>query len=192
MDDSLNLFRKWYIDPIMNMDSNGGFIAMMVALALFERLIVAKLELDSIEGHETDVKLAMAAELGLDEHEQRKFWKIHRIGLLHQGMPKSGPTQWMFHETFGELPVFDTYQGQAVLKTNPRKFANWVFEAYEREPDMITRSQSFPFASVGPVDFSQFASSVQAPDYAPSSQQATGYNMSPSSPNSVHGTLGPW
>jgi hypothetical protein len=148
---ALELFKAWFVRPLEVLDINGGFIAFMVALALFERMVIAKLKLTGIPANKQTIKRKMSEELGLTEDEQSVFWNMFRDGLLHEGMPKVGRTGFIFHSTFSERPEFGEYDGKPVICIDPWKFTDRILREYESNPRLITASDSFPLALVDEI-----------------------------------------
>jgi hypothetical protein len=149
---ALELFDAWFVKPIKSMDVNGGFIAFMVALALYERLIVARLKLAEQSSDEESVKEKMAEDLKLDPQQRTIFWDMFRNGLLHQGMPKVGKTGYLFRSDFSDFPEFKEYDGKPVICIDPQKFAIRVLNEFTQSPELILASESFPLASVSEIE----------------------------------------
>jgi hypothetical protein len=159
VEEGLKYFRAWYVEPInmMRPNINGGFIAFMTALILFERLIDAKLKLEGQPRDQQTKQQRMAQELGITLYQQKIFWNMFRDGLAHQGMPLIGKTKYMFHSIFYDYPLFGTYNGNPYLFIDPWKFTDRILTEFLKDPRLIVASDSFPFASVGPIDFDQLA-----------------------------------
>src|SRR5690242_15479545 len=96
-----DLFEAWFIRPLNFLEENekvgpnAGWVALMVALPLYERWIYAKLETKrSLAGKKNGKRVFfefMAKDLRLGSTEQAaKFWKTMRDGVLHRAMPKTG------------------------------------------------------------------------------------------------------
>lgn len=149
---ALELFNVWFVKPIKSMNADGGFIAFMVALALYERLTIAKLKSRGESTDEESVKEKMAEDLGLSDHQRTVFWDMFRNGLLHQGMPKIGKTGYLFHSNFSALPEFKDYNGTPVICIDPSKFANKVLDEFINTPELLLTSESFPLASVSEIE----------------------------------------
>lgn len=149
------LFKAWYVEPLSMLSSNinAGFIAMIVAFALYERLICAKLKLNNQVTEGDSVRSAMADDLGLDSKQQSIFWDLFRNGLLHGAMPKAGQTGYILHPNFSETPEFKTYKGNPVVCIDPWKFAQRTINQFLKDPDLIAVSESFPMAKVEEIDF---------------------------------------
>lgn len=159
MDDekSVSRFRLWFVEPIEKLkelpDGAGGFIAFMVGLALYERLIVAKLKVDNYPMDDQTIQHAIADDLKLSDTQRRIFWDMLRNGLLHQAMPKVGKTGCIFHHTFSEYPEFKSLNGASVICIDPWKFTNRVLDEFLSSPILISASESYPIALIAPIPF---------------------------------------
>lgn len=155
----VELFNAWFVKPMCAMDIDGGFVAFMVALALYERLITAKLKVENLETGEAAIRRKMSEDLGLTDDERRIFWDLFRNGLLHQGMPRMGRTGFIFHPNFTEQPKLRYSSEKAVFCIDPWKFYKRVVKEFLDDPRLITASDSFPFASVGEVNLDELSES---------------------------------
>ena len=150
-------FHLWFVEPIKKLkelpDGAGGFVAFMVGLALYERLIVAKLKLENRQIDDDAVQQVMADDLGLTDPQRRIFWDMLRNGLLHQAMPKVGKTGCMFHHTFSGNPEFKSLNDTPVICIDPWKFTDRVLQEFLSSPSLIIASESYPLASIAPIPF---------------------------------------
>jgi hypothetical protein len=148
-------FTGWFVRSIEKLkelpEGDGAFAAMMIALPLYERGIIAKLKLDGKQTSEENIARAIGADLELDEGQRKVFWAMFRNGFMHQGMAMAGKTQWLVSHRFGALPEFRTYEGRSCVCVDPWKFAGRVLSAFLKDPRLITESESFPLAGVFPV-----------------------------------------
>lgn len=151
------LFQRWFVIPISKLkelpNGDGGFVAFISALALYERLVVAKLKVQNQTSEPEKVKQVMAKDLGLSPKEQAIFWDMFRNGLLHHAMPKAGKTSWIFHDTFGASPTFQFLDNAAFICIDPWKFTDWVLGEFLANPNLIIASESFPLPSILPIPF---------------------------------------
>lgn len=154
---ALKYFRIWFIEPIEKLKElpggNGGFVAFMVGLALYERLMVAKLKLENRETNDDAIQQAMAIDLNLSDRQRRIFWDMLRNGLLHQGMPKVGKTRCFFHHQFSGYPEFRTSDNIPVICIDPWKFTDRVLKEFLQHPMLIVSSESYPLAYIGEISF---------------------------------------
>lgn len=150
-------FRLWFVEPIEKLkelpDGAGGFIAFMVGLALYERLIIAKLKLDNHPTDDAAVQKAMTDDLRLTDLQRRIFWDMLRNGLLHQAMPKIGKTNCIFHHIFSGYPEFRTLDSSPVICIDPWKFTDRVIKEFLSDTSLISASDSYPLAHIAPIPF---------------------------------------
>ena len=157
---ALEFFIAWFAKPIQSLDIDGGFVAFMVTLALYERLIHAKLQ---IKGKDTKSNFFdyMATDLGLTLDERRDFWDMFRHGMLHRGMPKidkekqKTTTGYIFQSDFSAYPEFKMYYGQPIICIDPTKFAARILDEFIQSPELILLADLFPFPTVGPIDLNE-------------------------------------
>lgn len=75
-------FENWYVRPLRILelfkDGDGGFIAFGPALALYERLIRARLKSKGIKGTPESFRTEAANDLGIEERDFRIWWEIFR------------------------------------------------------------------------------------------------------------------
>jgi len=153
----LSAFYVWFVEPIEKLkelpNGAGGIVAFMVGLALYERLIVAKLRINDQPTDEESIKKTMSEDLLLSDSQRRIFWDMLRNGFLHQAMPKTGTTICMFHDSFTEYPIFKTIDGMPVICINPWKFTDRVISVFLENPNLINSSESYPFVQISPIPF---------------------------------------
>lgn len=145
-------FEGWFVQPIEKLaelpEGDGAFAALMIALPLYERYIVAKLKLAGQPAGDKEKQAEMSADLGLDDNKRKKFWAIFRVGFTHQGMGQHGQTRWIVSHTYDEVPQFHTINGCDCVCLDPWKFARRVLQKYSDDPRLIVASESFPLADV--------------------------------------------
>lgn len=146
------LFERWFgrsIEKLRELpNGDGAFAALMIAIPLYERFIIASLKGSGSPTKEADIQKAVGDDLGLDDGQRRVFWEMFRNGFMHQAMAKDGKTKWMVSSEFGELPEFKTIGGVAYICLNPWKFADRVLRKFRSDPKLITASESFPLATI--------------------------------------------
>jgi len=152
---AVELFKAWFVKPMSTMDTDGGFVAFMVALALYERLIIAKLKLENSDTDKPAIKQKISEDLELSDHDRSVFWNLFRDGLLHQGMPNIGKTGFILHPNFAEKPKLKYDGEKPVFCIDPWKFYQRVIQEFLSNPCLITASESFPLAQVGVIQLGQ-------------------------------------
>jgi len=155
--EALDKFRLWYIGPIEKLkelpNGAGGFVAFMVGIALYERLIVAWLKLKEQKADDDAIQKTIKDDLRLTDQERRIFWDMFRNGLFHQAMPKLGKTGYCFNHTFTCYPEFKVLDGHAVICIDPWKFTDRVIKEFLSDPKLIIESVSYPLPSILPIPF---------------------------------------
>jgi hypothetical protein len=141
-------FDLWYRGPLLALDRSGGFIAMLVCCALYERFITALWKSDDPSAEELLFRTkCLCGHFGLADKHAKTFWRVMRDGLLHQGMPMSKEhlPRWYFSELPAAV-VVDPETGD--LLVDPLLFRDKVLDLYEGRPDLIAMSTSFPWAKI--------------------------------------------
>ena len=155
--EAIENFLIWFVEPINKLkelpNGAGGFVAFMVGLSLYERLLKARLSLSDKKADVKEFQRAMQADLHLNEQQRSFFWDFFRNGLLHQAMPKLGKTNYCFHHTFSGIPEFTNINGQPSICIDPWKFTDRVLNEFLENPILIIRTNSYPFASIQPFEF---------------------------------------
>ncbi len=145
-------FNGWFVRSIEKLkelpEGDGAFAAMMIALPLYERYIIAKLKLDGRPTGEEDIAREICDDLKLDDQQRRIFWGMFRTGFMHQAMVQTGKTRWLVSDRFGALPEFKMFNGQGCICIDPWKFTARVLSGFMGNPRLITVSESFPLADV--------------------------------------------
>jgi len=153
---AMDKFQIWFVNPIQKLkelpNGAGGFVAFIVGVILYERLISARLSLQGQKTSDEVIRNAMAEDLHLTDDQRRVFWDMFRNGLLHQAMPKLGKTGFCFHHTFSGFPKFKLVNEQPAICIDPWKFTDRILNEFLLEPALIFESDSYPFASILPFE----------------------------------------
>jgi hypothetical protein len=155
-EEAVELFKRWYVEPIEKLKElpkgAGGWVAFMVALALYERLTKTKLKLKEKPANPDNVRQEMANDLDLSLDDQKTFWDMFRNGLLHGAMPEVGPkaglTHYWLDSSFSGRPQFIKKDGVPIVCIDPWKFADRVLKAFLSDPKLIMTSNSYPLANI--------------------------------------------
>jgi hypothetical protein len=155
--EATEMVRLWYAEPVEKLkelpNGAGGFVAFMVGIALYERLVVAKLKLKEQRVDDDVIHKAMNDDLQLSDQERRIFWDIFRNGLFHQAMPKIGKTGYCFDYRFSGYPEFKALDGHPVICIDPWKFTDRVIKEFLSDPKLFIVSESYPLPSIIPIPF---------------------------------------
>jgi hypothetical protein len=161
-------FTAWYAKSIEKLkelpEGDGAFAALMIALPLYERYIIAKLKLDGNPTGDEDVRREISNDLNLDDRHRSIFWGMVRTGFMHQAMVTAGATKWLVSHHFSEFPEFRSFEGQEVLCLDPWKFADRVINLFLHDPRLITASDSFPLADVFALPADALSSAIGGRD----------------------------
>jgi hypothetical protein len=153
------LFELWFAQPLRKLEAmpggQGGFIALATSCLLYERLAKAFLSSKSLKADTQALIMQLASDFSVDEPTATAFWSVIRSGLLHQAMPlqqkqKAPLPKWAFHPDY-PLMALEQINGSPFLKVQPWKFMKRVLELWESNVALLSGSQSFPWATVGPV-----------------------------------------
>jgi hypothetical protein len=120
----------------------------MAALPLYERAIIAELKLDGEETTTEAIGARIEKDLGIDTNTRKKFWAIYRNGFMHQGMGLDGKSKWKISAGYKLAPEIKTENGLDFICMNPWDFAKHTVGKFIDRPELITSSESFPFASI--------------------------------------------
>lgn len=149
---AIDLFERWFgrsVDKLRELpNGDGAFAALMIAIPLYERYIIAKLKLAGSATGEAEVQVAVGTDLGLEDWQRRIFWQMFRVGFMHQAMVMDGKTKWMVSHEFGETPEFKTIAGVNYICFDPWKFTDRVLAQFRADHRLITASESFPLAGI--------------------------------------------
>ena len=146
------LFHRWFVVPIATLrkldKGDGAFVALMTVLPLYERAIISRLKLRGDPTTNDAIRAEVEADLQIAENVRARFWAIFRNGFMHQGMGLDGPTKWRISADFTHCPELRSEAGVDYVCLDPWKFADHVLEMFQRQPELITASESFPFATI--------------------------------------------
>lgn len=146
--EALDKFKLWYVEPVEKLkelsDGAGGFVAFIVGLTLYERLIYSKLKLIGHKTSSEDFDEAMNEDLKLTDYQRKVFWDMFRNGLLHKAMPKLGKTGYRFHDCFTGYPQFVNEKGYELIHINPWKFTDRVLNEFSENPKLILIAKEYP------------------------------------------------
>lgn len=162
--DPQELFERWYVVPLRWLEAipngDGAFVAFAVSLALYERFAKAAIKKDTGK-KANDIALCgrLAQDFGVSESEAEEFWQVMRHGLQHQAMPMqsqqgaSSLPGWLFNGNLPRPIQFGRQGSQRMLLVQPWLFRDIVLRMYRSRPDLIDYNQSFPWASIYPMEF---------------------------------------
>lgn len=146
------LFHRWFVVPIAELrkldNGDGAFAALTTVLPLYERAIIARLKLRDCPSTDDAIKAEVEADLQIPADVRARFWAIFRNGFMHQGMGLEGHTKWRISSDYTHSPQLLTKDGVSYVCLDPWKFADHVLAMFKAHPELITASESFPFATI--------------------------------------------
>lgn len=166
--EKMALFSRWYEVPIQQLkrlpNGDGGFVALAVAMLLYERYVGVARGATLYEGvspkdigDQLAADLRMEADSVVDKATAQLFWKIYRNGILHRGFPKEAPglPRWFLTEIPGRPIARGTANGVPILAVDPWKFAEFVTSLWRTHPEYVSAVvEGYPLPSVGEFDVS--------------------------------------
>ena len=146
------LFHRWFVVPLAELrkldKGDGAFVALTTVLPLYERAIISRLKLRGDATTENEIKAEVEADLQIAANVRARFWSIFRNGFMHQGMGLDGHTKWRISADYTHSPQLLTHDGVDCVCIDPWKFADHVLGLFQAHPELITASESFPFATI--------------------------------------------
>ena len=153
------LFNLWYVEPLHALERMPGghsaFIALATACFLYERYASAVLKARGAKADKEARLAQLAQDFEVDDATARAFWEAIPDGLLQQGMPKQRKTgaplpQWAFFNSY-PTRALENIGDKTILEVHPWKFTNRVLDIWQDSLVLLAKSDSFPWASIGPV-----------------------------------------
>lgn len=138
---------KWFIEPLMRMQRDDGFIILMVILPLYERHLrvtysaLFRSEDESFyESHKIFGQVKQDLNL-TTKQAAFDFWRIFRNGLMHRAVPnKKNFARWEMAPT--GIPV--TYN-DSVFRVDPLALRDHLLRLIEPNRVLWSRAEGFPF-----------------------------------------------
>ena len=158
-------FNRWFVQPLTLLRElpfgDGGFVALATSCFLYERYAVAAImKLGGKANKEGKIGQFMT-DFEVDKITATNFWVVIRDGIMHQGMPKTKEQgkrslpKWMFYNI--DKPVkMGMYKGSDTLIVQPWLFTDKVLQLWKDNPYLIDLNESFPWATVVPIDPKEF------------------------------------
>lgn len=138
-------FQKWAVNPIKKLreldSGDGGFAAMTLAFALYERHVIAKVpkrpkDDQYIGGGIVEEYLhrelnAYPDPTDITKDDVNRFRLIFRNGLAHTAFPGAkGKGNWMFTEDTDRIVKVELWRGVDTLVVDPWRFTEFVFHVW--------------------------------------------------------------
>lgn len=154
---------NWFIKPLEQLkssrtpDSDGAFLALCGAVALYERFVVASLKNVGTKPSPDAVQTFGATDLGITEDQFNKFWRMYRHGANHAFQPKqftSSGTRygWEISGDYNAIPEFEQRESDLmIVKLNPWAFAELVAQRFKDNSALLDISNTNKLADVSYV-----------------------------------------
>ena len=159
-------FNMWFVRPCEALRNagntgpdepqDGAFIALSVALYLFERYY--RIESGSQEDSKATKLLAHASQdLDLNTDFLTVFWSTYRHGLLHQGQPKSHTYDgrkytWRIDGSYQKLPTEFVKDDIHYICINPWLFLDLVLDLCRTKPTTLEGIVAYQFGGIFPAE----------------------------------------
>ena len=153
--DARQRFKRWYAKPLRRLKNHEAFVALAVCCFLYERYAEACRKDRGEENCDLTDK-EFVRDFDTDQRTARAFRRVIRNGLAHGGMGElkedenTLPKGWWLSNDF-EKPVEIKKRksdGVEVLRIQPWTFRDKVLELWEARPELLTVSNTYPWASV--------------------------------------------
>jgi len=151
---------KWFVDPLNDLRGNGdaGFIILLAALSLAERIIWQKKKADKLIGREKDFVTTGADFFGIPKTTFIPFWEMFRNGMMHHAHPFSGTFDeddravfwdWDISKKFNALPeLIVNSPNSKLIRIDPWKWLEVVVGKYDAYPNLIDQGDSRKLGTV--------------------------------------------
>jgi hypothetical protein len=156
----VELFERWVIAPINALrplpNGDGAFVAMGMALALYERYIKSALEKAGKKETPEEMWVFGASDLAVDAETFRRFWGMYRDGIQHSLQPKCYISNgirwgWEIGPNYSKCPkIVDPEKDLRVILIEPWLFIDHVLDRFKATPELIDFKDSWRFGKVGP------------------------------------------
>jgi len=161
----------WFANPISELldnrteTSDGGFLVLSGALALYERYLVKKFPgLDASGKNYIERDTKWGGDLGLEQPLFSAFWDCFRNGLQHQFQPKTrcGKTkyEWSLSSHYGVPKVEAVSEKLFRIEINPWSFAALVRKRYSDNQELMNTCDSHKLGEIRPLKESQQIQSI--------------------------------
>ena len=154
---STDKLQKWFIEPLRVLrslpDGDGAFIALSIGCQLCERFYRAKTQTQEIQDG-VPFQEEAGRSLGVGEDHFKRFWKVFRHGMQHQGSPKSFQLggisyKWRISAAYKDVPeevVVDS--NTTVIQIDPWKFADGMVKRFLNEPAVLDSAIMHAFGDI--------------------------------------------
>lgn len=172
----------WFANPTAALRDNrtetsdGGFLVLSGALALYERYLVKKFPgLSTAKENYPERDKLWGGDLGIQPDHFNVFWDCFRNGLQHQFQPKSycGKIKynWDLSSHYFAAPKVKQISDKLFsIQVNPWEFAALVLRRYSDNPELMSSCKSHKLGEIHPIAESQQTPSKALETPAPTSR----------------------
>jgi len=175
------LFERWVVAPLNALrplpNGDGAFVAMGMALALYERYIKSALERQGRKETPEEMWAFGGNDLSVDPETFRRFWGMYRDGIQHSLQPKQYTSNgirwgWEVSAAHSKSPkIIEPEKDLRVILINPWLFIDHVLAQFNAMPELIDFKDSWKFGKITPSPTPE--QKVEITWSAPPVQQAT-------------------
>ena len=151
-------FDGWFVKPIEKLkelpEGDGGFLALSAALFLCERYYRTLTNTHEGSRDDESFKVAAAKDLGIDLNDFKRFWKVYRHGVQHQGMPRTHEEnkvtyKWHMDGRFEAIPEIHRVDSHTQeIRLNPWRFADLMISKFQANPAVLQNATLHAFGEV--------------------------------------------
>ena len=178
------LFDRWVIAPLNALrplpNGDGAFVAMGMALALYERYIKSALKHAGKTEKPEDMWAFGGADLGVDPETFRRFWGMYRDGIQHSLQPKLYTSDgirwgWEISAAHSKSPkIIAPENDLRVILIEPWGFIDHVIERFKSMPELIDFKDSWKFGKIRPGTYERIKmENTWSVPSAPQNEQAS-------------------
>ena len=164
------LFERWVIAPLDVLrklpNSDGAFVAMGVALALYERYIKSALEREGKKESPKDMWEFGAKDLSVDTETFRRFWGMYRDGIQHSLQPKCYTSDgirwgWEISSAHSKSPkIIEQEKDLRIILIEPWEFIGHVLARFKATPELIDFKDSWKFGKIEPKTYADVKTEI--------------------------------
>ncbi|MFA5234058.1 MAG: hypothetical protein WC390_06615 [Sulfurimonas sp.] len=146
--------RIWFRDPVKKLSGDDAFVCLSISLSLFERYVYAVLSEEGSNADKKSFEKKASDILQIDLEVVNKFWGMYRTGLQHFLQPKIFESngikyRWEICGNFSAKPeLVKKAPNLYIVRIDPWKWFNLVFDLWEKRPDLLDRLSDFPLGEI--------------------------------------------
>jgi hypothetical protein len=159
------LFERWVIAPLDALrrlpEGDGAFVAMGMALALYERYIKSALERAGRKETPEEMWDFGASDLSVDPETFRRFWGMFRDGIQHSLQPKLYTSNgirwgWELSSAYSKSPkIIEPEKDLRIILIEPWQFIDHVIGRFRSAPELIDFKDSWKLGTIEPTKYAK-------------------------------------